>query len=150
MCVSCKCGRFCACAPHLLACPPYQIYCDTNKRCCVCTYCLYVTFLLVSRGVTFLVFAFLFVGFAIKLRCNTLFVSTARLTRAVRCSLSEFSVLVTGFTCFFIFPFLFAFVVPLFLRLHLDLGCYVPFGFERSHVSGFCLPFCRFCHHASS
>ena len=47
-------------------------------------------------------------------------VATARLTRAGRCSLSEFSVYVTGFTCFFTFPFLFAqlsVVAPLFLRL---------------------------------
>ena len=49
----------------------------------------------------------------------------ARLTRAVRCSLSEFSVLVTGFQCFLTVPFLFALVVPVFLRFHLDLGCYL-------------------------
>ena len=41
------------------------------------------------------------------------------------------------------------FVVPLFLRFHLDLGCYVPFGVESSCAFGVCLPFSRFCHHAS-
>ena len=48
----------------------------------------------------------------------------------MRCSLSEFSVLVTGFTCFCTFPFLFALAVPPFLHFHLDLGCYVSFGVE--------------------
>ena len=68
---------------------------------------------------------------------------TAWLTRAVRCSLLEFSVFVTGFTCFFTFPLLFvqpSVAVPVLLRFHLDLGCYL------SYVS---LSFCRFCHHAS-
>ena len=73
---------------------------------------------------------------------------TARLTGAVRYSLSGFSVLVTGFTCFFMFSFHFALVVPPFLRFHLDLSCYVPSSFERSYVSGVCLPSCRFRHHA--
>ena len=40
-------------------------------------------------------------------------------------------------------------VVPLFLGFHLDVGCYVPLGVERSYVSGVYLPFSRFCHHAS-
>ena len=67
----------------------------------------------------------------------------------MRCSLSEYNVLVTVFTCFLTFPLLFALVVPLFLRFHLNSGCYVPSGVERSYVSGVCLPFCRFCHLAS-
>ena len=44
-----------------------------------------------------------------------------------------------GFPCFFPFPFLLALVVPLFLRCHLNLGCYVPSGVERGYVSGVCL-----------
>ena len=75
-------------------------------------------------------------------RCNVLLIHVfhsasrgssvhARLTRAVRSG--EFSVLVTAFTCFFIFPFLGALVVPLFLNFHLNLGCYVPSGVERSY-----------------
>ena len=58
-----------------LACSSYHTC--TVVRCFqsnVRTYCLWiwtVTFLLVWREVTFLVFAFLFVGFAITLRCNT-------------------------------------------------------------------------------
>ena len=39
-----------------------------------------------------------------------------------------------GFTCFFTFLFLLALVVPLFLRLHLNLGCYVPYVIERSFI----------------
>ena len=53
-----------------------------------------------------------------------------------------FSVLVTGFTCFFTFPLLFAqlsVVVRLFLRLRLALGFYRPFGVEKEFVFR-CLP----------
>ena len=39
-----------------------------------------------------------------------------------------------GFACFFTFLFLLALVVPLFLRLHLNLGCYVPYVIERSFI----------------
>ena len=49
--------------------------------------------------------------------------------------------LMAGFTCFFTIPFLLALVVPLFLRFHLNMGCYVPSGVERSYVSDVCLPF---------
>ena len=54
----------------------------------------------------------------------------------------EFSVLVTAFTSFFTFLFLFAqlyVVVPLFLRFQLDLGCYFPFGVEKELLF-WCLP----------
>ena len=69
--------------------------------------------------------------------------ATAWFTKAVRCGLADLSALVTGFTCFFAFPFLFAqlsVVVPLLLRLHLDLDCKFPFGVDGELLL-WCLPF---------
>ena len=74
-----------------------------------------------------LVFAFLFVGFAITLRWYT------------TVCISEFRVLVSGFHRFFTFPFLFDLVVPLLLRFHLDVGCYIPFGVKKLRF--WCLPY---------
>ena len=118
--------RCCACAIHLPVSFPSHMYSVVH------------TTSLTVVPTAYLVFAFLFVGFTITLRRNTLLIS-ARLTRAVRCSLSEFSVLSRGLTCVFNFPFLFALVVPLFLRFHLDLGCYVPFD-VKEELRSWCLP----------
>ena len=62
------------------------------------------------------------------------------------CVLSEFRVFVTDFTCFYTFQFLYAqlsVVAPIFLRLHLNLGCHSPFGGEKKLLIRF-LPFFLF------